>query len=79
IDDLMQFVFNDLIRVEQVVIGEEEPLKEELKHFINAIKTGERPQVGGEEGMAAIQLAHDILDKAREHYNRHVPEEHRRW
>ena len=79
IDDLMQYVFNDLIRVEQVVIGEEEPLKEELKHFINAIKTGERPQVGGEEGMAAIQLAHDILGAAREHYNKHVPEEHRRW
>jgi predicted dehydrogenase len=79
IDDLMQFVFNDLIRVEQVVIGEEEPLKEELKHFINSIRTGARPQVGGEEGLAAIQLAHDILRSAREHYNKHVPEEHRRW
>jgi predicted dehydrogenase len=79
IDDLMHYVFNDLIRVEQVVIGEEEPLKEELKHFINAIRTGERPQVGGEEGMAAIKLAHQVLAKAREHYNRHVPEHHRRW
>jgi predicted dehydrogenase len=79
IDDLMQYVFNDLIRVEQVVIGEEEPLKEELKHFIHAIQTGERPKVGGEEGMAAIQLAHDILKSARDHYNKHVPEEHRRW
>lgn len=79
IDDLMQFVFNDLIRVEQVVIGEEEPLKEELKHFIHAIQTGKRPQVGGEEGMAAIQLAHDVLTTARNHYNKHVPEEHRRW
>ncbi|MCL4731558.1 MAG: Gfo/Idh/MocA family oxidoreductase [Planctomycetes bacterium] len=79
IDDLMQFVFNDLIRVEQVVIGEEEPLKAELKHFLRSVQTGERPQVGGEEGLAAIQLAHDILKKAREHYARHVPEEHRRW
>jgi predicted dehydrogenase len=79
IDDLMQFVFNDLIRVEQVVIGEEEPLKEELKHFLNAVRTGDRPQVGGEEGLAAIQLAHDILNSAREHYQKHVPPEHRRW
>lgn len=79
IDDLMQYVFNDLIRVEQVVIGEEEPLKEELKHFIHAIQANERPTVGGEEGMAAIQLAHDILKNARDHYNKHVPPEHRRW
>ncbi len=79
IDDLMQFVFNDLIRVEQVVIGEEEPLKEELKHFIHAVQTGERPQVGGEEGLAAIQLAHDIINAARKHYDEHVPAEHRRW
>ncbi|MCC6464145.1 MAG: Gfo/Idh/MocA family oxidoreductase [Planctomycetes bacterium] len=79
IDDLMQFVFNDLIRVEQVVIGEEEPLKAEIKHFLRSVQTGERPQVGGEEGMAAIQLAHDILKAARDHYTRHVPEEHRRW
>lgn len=79
IDDLMQFVFNDLIRVEQVIIGEEEPLKEELKHFINAVKTGERPQVSGEEGVAAIKLAHEILDKARKHYESHVPEHLRKW
>lgn len=79
IDNLMQFVFNDLIRVEQVVIGEEEPLKEELRAFVKSIQNGERPVVGGEEGLAAIQLAHDILRVAREHYEKHVPLEHRKW
>ena len=79
VGDLMQFIFNDLIRVEQVVIGEEEPLKAELKHFIRAVQTGERPEVSGDEGLAAIQLAHDILRVSREHYDRHVPAEHRRW
>ncbi|MCC6572615.1 MAG: Gfo/Idh/MocA family oxidoreductase [Planctomycetes bacterium] len=79
IDNLMQFVFNDLIRVEQVVIGEEEPLKEELRAFVKSIQNGERPVVGGEEGLAAIQLAHDILKSARDHYEKHVPDEHRKW
>lgn len=73
IDNLMQFVFNDLIRVKQVVIGEEEPLKEELRHFIQCIQKGERPEVAGEEGLAAIKLAHEILRVAREHYEKHVP------
>ncbi len=79
IDNLMQFVFNDLIRVEQVVIGEEEPLKEELRAFVKSIQSGERPVVGGEEGLAAIQLAHDILKNAREHYEKHVPQDLRKW
>jgi UDP-N-acetylglucosamine 3-dehydrogenase len=42
----------------------EEPLKAELKSFFRAIETGEEPEAGGEAGLAAVELAAEILSLA---------------
>ncbi len=48
---------------EQVQGGEEEPLKLELESFLQAVRTGARPVVSGEDGEAALSLAYRVLEE----------------
>jgi predicted dehydrogenase len=48
---------------QKVRITKKEPLKIELKSFIDCVKTGKRPIVSGTEGRQALRVALDILDK----------------
>jgi len=43
----------------------EEPLKRELEHFINCVKTGKTPIVTGEHGREALSVAIEILKKLK--------------
>ncbi|MEC9005920.1 MAG: Gfo/Idh/MocA family oxidoreductase [Nitrospirota bacterium] len=46
---------------ESIQAGEEEPLKRELEAFVQSIQTGKSHGVSGEEGLAALELAHSII------------------
>lgn len=75
VDNLMAFVFQNLIKVEQVPINDEgEPLKAELQSFLNCVANGGQPDVTGEDGVKAIQLAHDIAAACRDHTTRFAPD-----
>jgi predicted dehydrogenase len=50
------------VEVEQVQGGDEEPLKLQLESFLHAVGTGSRPVVSGEDGAAAVDVAHQVLD-----------------
>lgn len=50
------------IVIEQLRGGEEEPLKLQLESFLAAVGTGSRPAVSGEDGAAALDLAHRVLE-----------------
>jgi len=50
------------IDMEQVQGGSEEPLKLQLESFLEAVRTGSRPVVSGEDGLAALEVAHRVLD-----------------
>ena len=50
------------IEVEQVQGGDEEPLKLQLDAFLHSVATGTPPAVSGEDGAAALTLAHQVLD-----------------
>jgi predicted dehydrogenase len=39
----------------------------ELQDFVHCVRTGDRPRVGGEEGVAAISLATEVLASLRSH------------
>jgi predicted dehydrogenase len=41
--------------------GDEEPLKLQLESFLHAVGTGTRPVVSGEDGAAAVAVAHQVL------------------
>ena len=50
-------------QTEQVQGGEEEPLKLELESFLQAVRTGAKPVVSGEDGEAALSLAYRVLEE----------------
>ncbi|MGQ0810408.1 MAG: Gfo/Idh/MocA family protein [Nitrospiraceae bacterium] len=59
------------IDVEQIRGIEEEPLKLQLEAFLRAVSTGTRPTVSGEDGTAALELAHQVLDAIGTFVQRH--------
>ncbi len=46
---------------EEVQAGDSEPLKLQLESFLHAIRSASRPVVSGEDGTAALELAHRVL------------------
>jgi len=49
------------VEMEQLQGGEEEPLKLQIESFLHAVRTGTRPVVSGEDGAAALDAAHRVL------------------
>ncbi|MGB3500411.1 MAG: Gfo/Idh/MocA family oxidoreductase [Mesorhizobium sp.] len=45
---------------ERVIVARSEPLKDECRHFVQCIETGERPRTDGREGLAVLR----VLDAA---------------
>lgn len=60
------------IEVEQVRGGDEEPLKLQLAAFLQAVAAGTPPAVSGEDGAAALTLAHQVLDAIGTFVRRHT-------
>jgi predicted dehydrogenase len=50
---------------------EEEPLKLELQSFIHSVSTNTPPAVSGHDGLAALELAHQVLDAIGTFMQRH--------
>lgn len=50
-----------MIAIEEIQAGEGEPLKLQLESFLHAIRAKSRPVVSGEDGAAALELAHRVL------------------
>ncbi len=59
------------IDVETFQAGDEEPLRLELDSFIQAVATGSRPVVSGEDGEAALNLAARVLEAIGQFTQRH--------
>src|SRR5579863_5488977 len=49
-------------------VTKDEPLRLELEGFFASITTRQPPQVTGAQGLAALEVAFEILDKIEEHY-----------
>ncbi|MDK2744711.1 MAG: Gfo/Idh/MocA family oxidoreductase [Nitrospira sp. BO4] len=50
-----------IMTVEEIHAGDDEPLKLQLESFLRAIREKSRPVVSGEDGAAALKLAHHVL------------------
>ncbi|MFA5146696.1 MAG: Gfo/Idh/MocA family oxidoreductase [Candidatus Omnitrophota bacterium] len=55
----------DKIIKEKIRIKKKEPLKKELKSFVECVRTGKRPVVSGVEGRRALQVALAIIEKIK--------------
>lgn len=45
-------------------VGHAEPLRAEISAFVHAVRTGTKPPVGGEEGVASLEIAIRCLEQA---------------
>ena len=51
--------------IKTLKIQKDEPLKRELKNFLECVATGSRNKVTGAEGLRALRLAHDVIRESR--------------
>jgi predicted dehydrogenase len=58
------------IRCEAVTVEKSEPLKLELEAFLASVAARSAPPVTGEDGLAALEVALDILANIEEHTRR---------
>ncbi|RPH77822.1 MAG: gfo/Idh/MocA family oxidoreductase [Nitrospiraceae bacterium] len=59
------------VEVEQLKGGDDEPLKLQLESFLHSAGTGTRPVVSGEDGAAAVSIAHEVLQAIETFAARH--------
>jgi predicted dehydrogenase len=64
LDDLSQIDFTGLVSVEELAIDDIEPLRAELDSFIDAVRGKSKPVVTAEDGLAAVELATQIVEAA---------------
>ena len=62
IQDLSDLNFADLVNIQELQIDDADPLRAELESFINAVKNRSAPEVTVEDGLAAVELATQIVE-----------------
>lgn len=55
------------IGFKQLAAGKDEPLRLEVEAFLKCVDQRTQPKVGGEDALAALEVAHGILAKIEEH------------
>jgi predicted dehydrogenase len=66
IQNLWKFVFDGLLKVRELKMDEHNPLEEELKSFLDCVRTRRHPIVDGRVGLKALRAAHRVIDAAKE-------------
>jgi predicted dehydrogenase len=61
---------NNTIKKTSVPVDKKEPLKEELRDFIDCMQYNKQPRISGEDGLKALQLANKICEKLGKQKNR---------
>lgn len=56
---------DERVRREKIRIVKKDPLKKELKSFIDCVRMGKKPVVSGVEGRRALQVALEIVEKIK--------------
>ncbi len=65
--DLSDLDYTNLVNIEQLTINDEEPLRAELTNFLAAVRGEEHPEVAGEAGLAAVELAERVVASIQRH------------
>lgn len=63
--DLTSLKWQELVNIENLEIDDSEPILEEIKAFIRAVRTGERPEVDANAGFVNVRTAKRIVEAAR--------------
>ncbi len=64
-EDLTSMKWHDLVQIEELQVDEGEPIVMEIQSFLDAVKTGQRPEVDANAGLANVRTAERIIEAAR--------------
>ena len=64
--DLTSLNWHELVNVEPLVIDDAEPITMEIKSFLQAVRTGDRPPIDAEAGFANVRTAERIVRAIKE-------------
>ena len=62
----MQDLFEDILPRETLDVADGNPILDELRDFVTAIRSGARPQVTGHDGAAAVDVATQVVRQIRQ-------------
>jgi predicted dehydrogenase len=63
--DLTSLKWQELVNIENLEIDDSEPILEEIKAFIHAVRTGERPEIDATAGFVNVRTAKRIVEATR--------------
>jgi predicted dehydrogenase len=69
--DLTSLNWQELVNVEPLVIDDAEPIVMEIKSFLEAVKTGDRPEIDAEAGFANVRTAERIVRAIKDNAKAH--------
>jgi predicted dehydrogenase len=61
-----------MVAIEEFQAGDDEPLRLQLESFLQAIRAQSCPVVSGEDGTAALEVAHRVLSAIKAFGQRHT-------
>lgn len=61
VGDLWKFVFQGLLSLQEFKLDEGNPLRDELAAFVQCVRDRSRPLVSGEDGVAAVAAAEQVI------------------
>ncbi|MBM4106085.1 MAG: Gfo/Idh/MocA family oxidoreductase [Phycisphaerae bacterium] len=64
-EDLSSLNYLELVKVDPLQVGSDDPLTLQARDFLDAVRTGRRPEVDAEAGLAAVRTAERIVEVAR--------------
>lgn len=64
-EDLSSINYLELVNVEDLDVGNDEPLTLQIEDFLSAVRDGRQPTVDAEAGFAAVRTAERIVEAAR--------------
>lgn len=65
--DLSGLKWHDLVAIEELQVDEGEPIVEEIRAFLHAVRTNQRPEIDATAGLANIRTAERIIEACKSH------------
>ncbi len=68
-EDLTNMKWHELVQIEELTVDDEEPIVAEISSFLQAVRTGSRPEIDAAAGLANVRTAERIVEAARREWS----------
>jgi predicted dehydrogenase len=67
--DLTDLKWQELVNLENLTISDEEPIVAEIRAFLDAVRTGNQPEINAAAGLVNVRTAQRIVEESRADWN----------